>query len=229
MTSNGSIRPELRNIDYFGSRGYDEGWSDVWCYPQIYMYLLPHLKPKDKVLDVGFGTGRSSFPFAIHGADVYCIEPNDEWIAEAAYTYARAGLNFNLVSMKDALSYLKDSEDIYEFVILSEILTHCLRSEAVQIVDASINHCGKYFFVTVPSVLSPSFQYHQTDNYGEPEPLSFLEECCCSGQPKIEPISYYFPGEIESIIVARGGKIIAAEQHQNSQGGVAWVIVAEFN
>ena len=214
-------------IDLFAGEG-SLGWNDGWCYPQMHKYLLPLVDKTDSVLDIGAGIGRSAFPFGLKGCKTFFVEPDFDALAEADSIYQQAGIAFDLESLRPAIEYLDGCQKKFDVVILSETLTHIVKSEGIEIISKAINHCNKYMFIAVPSTFSWSFDAHKESNYGSPEPCTYLDECGCSGQNKIEPFSYYYPGEIEALIVSMGGHIIAAEAQENHVGNYAWIIISSF-
>lgn len=227
MTKSNFVIARGLKMDLFAGEG-ESGWNDAWCYPQMHQYLLPLVKEDDTVLDIGAGIGRSSFPFALKGSSVHFVDTDDEAIAEAVSIYQKTGLSFEVESFCDANTYLNGSDKEFDVVILSETLTHIVKSEGLKIVEKAIDHCRKYMFIAAPSVLSWSFEAHKELNYGSPEVCTYLDLCDCSGLSWIEPFSYYYPGEIESLIVSKGGHIIIAQSQINHAGNYAWIIIASF-
>lgn len=214
------------NIDDFGGGG-KQGWNFNWCYPQMHRDLLPLVRPGDSVLDLGSGFGRSAFPFALKGAEITLVEKDKCRLSEARKSFSSAGLK-NQACDIDLEVFLSLSREIYKFVILSDTITHVPKSRGIEIISRSIEHCFGYIFISVPSTFSWIYQMYRENGYSSSEPGTFFDFCSCSGIEQLEAFSFYYPGEIESLIVAKKGHIICAESIVNHTDNQNWIVVAGF-
>lgn len=64
---------------------------------ETYDFFLKYAKPKSKLLDIGFGSGRDMLYFKSLGFDVYGIDPQPEFVEEAK----KKGLNVECCSIND--------------------------------------------------------------------------------------------------------------------------------
>lgn len=217
------------NMDLLAGEGGD-GWNEAWCYPHLHKHLLPEIKPYDTVLDLGAGVGRSSFPFALYGASIFMVDTNTDFLIRANELFSNAGVANKIVySCPISIDhFLQTTNDKYNFVLLVDTLTHINKQEGLEIIRRAIDVCRGFLFVSVPSIDSWSLYERMMDNFGHPEPFTYNIVCGCSGQEQIEPFSYYVPGEIESIVIQKGGRIITAESYLNQFGTRAWIVIAKF-
>ena len=222
------IKTNGLNIDLFaGGGGY--GWEDSWCYPEMHRYLLPLVGKDDAVLDLGAGVGRSAFPFALMGAKVTLVDRDYDALAEASGIYTKAGIEDRIVDCGlDIETFLSQNRRRYKFVILSETLTHMPKSQGIKIFIEALEHCSGYIFVSIPSTFSWVYEHYRDACYDCPEPGTYLDMCGCSGVEKIEPFSFYHPGELESLVVGRGGRIICAESRINHTENYNWIVIASI-
>lgn len=222
------LKAKSLKMDLFAGGG-GCGWEDSWCYPQMHQHLLPLVQRDDSVLDLGAGIGRSAFPFALMGAQVTLVDRDYDALAEASGIYIQAGIEDRIVDCGlDIEKFLSQNRLRYKFVILSETLTHMPKSQGVKVFREALEHCSGYIFVSAPSTFSWVYECYREGGYDCPEPGTFLDMCGCSGVEKIEPFSFYQPGELESIVVGRGGHIICAESRKNHTENYAWIVVASI-
>ncbi len=80
-----------------------------------YRFYLQHLKPKGKILEIGFGSGRDMLYFKNNGYDVYGIDIEDEFVEHAK----GLGLNCEKVNIMDF-----NSDDKFDGIWACSSLIH---------------------------------------------------------------------------------------------------------
>ncbi|MGM9971407.1 MAG: class I SAM-dependent methyltransferase [Anaeroplasmataceae bacterium] len=83
---------------------------------ELYDLFLKYAKPKSKLLDVGFGSGRDMLFFSSIGFDVFGIDPEPIFVKEAK----EKGLNVECMAISDYFGV----EEIYDNIWASASLLH---------------------------------------------------------------------------------------------------------
>jgi ubiquinone/menaquinone biosynthesis C-methylase UbiE len=82
---------------------------------------LVKIKPGDKVLDIGCGTGHFSVFFREMGGEVTGLEPAPEMLAEARRLYGERGINF-IAGNAERLPFADRSFDLVTLITVLELL-----------------------------------------------------------------------------------------------------------
>lgn len=86
-----------------------------------YAFILDHIKPEDKVLDLGCNLGDISYRVAEVAQKVVGIDYAEKAIEEAKRRYNRPNLEFHCA---EAYDYLKKNDTKFDILLLSHILEH---------------------------------------------------------------------------------------------------------
>ena len=199
-----------------------------WCYPQVYDHLLPLVATGNIALDLGCGTGHSSLLFAQKGALVTAIDNVPDNLGLCREEFIKAGVDHLLTTLTfDATEFLRVTPQLFDFVIVSDLITHFLKSDGLRLIALAAARVkpGGYLFLTAPSVNSDTYLYTQA-YFAELEKDTYLIVCDCSGEEREEPHSFYRPDELTALLCEAGLSIISAEECSPGGGGLRNILVA---
>ena len=116
------MKPPKKAIDYYNDFApeYDRLANDYyWFSPKVmFGMLFDRIKRKDKLLDIGIGTGLSSEPFRKMGMEIYGVDGSVEML--------KICKNKNISEHLDAIdlevSQLKYKDEYFDMVIANSVL-----------------------------------------------------------------------------------------------------------
>jgi len=202
------VEAEGRNFDRLSSRvAGASSWHFSWGNPEIYTYFLPRIKEGQRILDLGCGTGRNLHRLYFAGAEVVGVD-NCEFIYNLGEEIrTEAGVSYSVIKM-DAWKYLKEQGEKFDYIFAVDMLLHQKKSEAIcklgEIVE--VMKPGSLLYVNAPSTESYDFELAKSV-FPELEKDTFEMECGCSGEPKLEPVCFFYPGELELHLARLGTRI----------------------
>lgn len=215
--------------------GYGSKWNEL-CGPEmVHKYLLQEVKLNDRVLDLYSGYGRSSIPLLLAGGKLTLVDNSKVALEKGIGLIQEAKMidqleNVLIQDVKD----LCNKKDLgkFRFVIATDAIVHILKSDAFDFVKelpGYLEKSGGFIYINVPSKLSDTYE-NAVQNLKRIDNLDTYEDYCgCSGEEKLEPISFYLPGELESVFKNCGGEIIEAKSTNGyCPGSYNWSIVARF-
>lgn len=103
-------------ISFFASQKGRHPKHDIL---QYHRFFLENVKPEDKVLDIGSGTGEIAFKISQKAQTVLGIDINSENIKKSQSAYKKNNLKF---IQGDATKY--STEEQFDVIILSNVLEH---------------------------------------------------------------------------------------------------------
>lgn len=202
------VEAKGRNFDRLSSRAADApGWHSSWGNPEIYSYFLPRIKEGQRVFDLGCGTGRNLHRLYFAGAEVVGVDSCEFIYSLGEEIRAEAGVDYPVIRM-DAWEYLKDHGKGFDYIFAVDMLLHQKKSQAIarlgEIVE--VMKPGALLYINAPSTESYDYELAQS-MFPELEKDTFEMECGCSGEPKLEPVCFFYPGELELHLARLGTKI----------------------
>lgn len=120
---------------------------------EAYDFFLKYAKPKSKLIDIGFGSGRDMLYFKSLGFDVYGIDPTPDFYEEAKIK----GLNVDCCAIMD----LANSTIKYDSIWASAVLHHipkALLNQSFKICNDLLEEDGIMYF---------SVKYGEFEGYDE--------------------------------------------------------------
>jgi SAM-dependent methyltransferase len=231
------IKSTKRRFDDIAGNVDDvEGWNLDWGQEVIYKHLLPQVKPGDRVLDLCSGYGRVSLPLAMMGAKVVLVDLDQGDTDYAKELYAKAMMASRLQQIINGDVNLLNPGKIgkFKFVVACDATNHMLKTKAAEFIaklPSFLQNGQSFIYVNVPSRSSAEYDLSRKGIVGNRVELDTYEEWCgCSGEPKLEPIPYFTPGEAELILRSRGATIISNKETEVScySGNFSREIIASF-
>ena len=135
--------------------GFDEAALTEFSLKYIRDLIVPHLpQNKDvKILELGCGYGRYVHALAMLGfSDVLGID-----ISEEQVEYANEVLGLRNVHLEDAMKFLEESEDMYDVIMMMDVLEHLDLEYSLNIIQKIYRRLsvGGKLIVQVPNAIAP--------------------------------------------------------------------------
>lgn len=201
------VQATFESDDALGAGG--ERWQLEWGSEPIFKYILPHTKPKDRILDLCSGLGRASFCFGLSGCDVTLWDHREDVLDNATYQadslgYSVKTITANATELRTILVSRR-----FKVVLMLEALVHQPKTQAVRVItDAcAVLEPGGYLYVDAPSTEDPLHDYFRKSNE-QVDRDTYLEWCSCTGEYKREPFCFFYPGELALILKQSGMRTV---------------------
>lgn len=108
----------------------------------LYDFFLKYAKPKSKLLDIGFGSGRDMLHFKSLGFDVYGIDPEPKFVGEAK----KKGLRVDCCAINDCFNEFDTYDSIWACAsmhhIPKEMLNQCFEISSQMLKENGIMYCS---------------------------------------------------------------------------------------
>ena len=122
---------------------------------EAYAFFLKYVKPKSKLLDIGFGSGRDMLYFKSIGFNVYGIDPEPEFCFEAK----KKGLNVDCCNIND----YSNVANVYDCIWASASMHHIHK----QLLNQSFKVCNK--LLKENGIMFLSVKYGNFEGYDDLE------------------------------------------------------------
>lgn len=221
-------------IDEIGGSGRN-GWNGMWGPEVIHQHCTPRIKRGDQVLDLCSGYGRASIPLAMNGARVTLVDKDEKALESAEEVFLRSGLRSRLERTVQADARSVTPQMLgrrFRAIVVSDGIHHMPKPKAIRLVSKLpdfLSRKGGVVYVNGPS--KQCFTYDSVRaSCRRIGPDTFEQMCSCSGEPKLEPLSFYGPGDMEIYLEERGGTVIHARDRRVSRHNSSAVrdVVVEF-
>lgn len=228
------LKSTSKRIDSFAGDGSD-GWNTNWGQEVIHKYLLPQVKPGDRVLDLCSGYGRASIPLVLKGAKVVLVDRDQEATDYAQKLLTQAKLTKRLETILNTDATKLDPKEVgrFKFVIACCATTHMIKTKAAEFIGRLplfLQAGTAYIYVDVPSRSSIEYDLNRNGDYGNRVDLDTYEEWCgCSGVEQMEPVPYFTPGEAEMILKNHNGSILSNKESEATPGNFNREIITRFH
>ena len=120
---------------------------------ESYDFFLKYAKPKSKLLDIGFGSGRDMLYFKSLGFDVYGIDPEPKFVEEAK----KKGLNVDCSSLTDCFNDFEAYDSIWASASMHHIPKALLKQD--------FSFCSN--MLKKDGIMYCSFKYGDFEGYDE--------------------------------------------------------------
>ena len=120
---------------------------------ESYDFFLKYAKPKSKLLDIGFGSGRDILYFKSLGFDAYGIDPEPDFCIEAK----KKGLNVECMSIGDCFNQF----DVYNCIWASASMHHIPK----KILNRDFKFCSN--MLKQDGIMYCSFKYGDFEGFDE--------------------------------------------------------------
>lgn len=152
---NDRLENEIEHGKYLLAQGAGEVWN--WETPagrirwaRRVKMLTEHLRPRDKVLELGCGTGYFTSALAKTGAQITAIDISPELLRVAREKCARPNVSFEIQNAY-SLSY---GDETFDAVVGSSVLHHLEVDDALREIHRVLRKKGTIYF-TEPNMLNP--------------------------------------------------------------------------